>query len=337
MAFQMVHSELYNQIADLIIQARKSVVMQVNTALLATYWNIGRLIVEDEQQSQQRAAYGQQTIKNLSRQLTQEFGSGFSRSNLQNMRLFYLKYPKSQALSGKLSWSHYAELLSVADDQKRAFYEKECMNASWSSRELKRQIASSLFERILLSRGEINKEEVLRLASKGNEIAAPSDLIREPYVMEFIGVPENKPLLESDLEKALFLQLENFMLELGKGFMYVGKQQRITVNNTHYYVDMVFYNKILQAYVLIELKRVKLTPEAVGQLNMYLNYYATEVNSPTDNPPIGIILCTDKDDIAAEYALGGISNQIFASRYVLYMPNKDQLIGQVEKALQASN
>lgn len=331
------NSGLYYQIANLITEARQSVVAHVNTTLLTTYWNVGKLIVEDEQQSQERAAYGQQTLKNLSRQLTEQFGSGFSRSNLQNMRQLYLKYPKCQALSGKLSWSHYAELLSISDDKRRSFYEQECVNAGWSSRELKRQIDSSLFERILLSSGDINKGKVLKLALQGNEISAPSDIIREPYVMEFIGVPENKPLLESDLEKSLFLQLENFMLELGKGFMYVGKQQRVTVNNTHYYVDMVFYNKILQAYVLIELKRVKLTPEAVGQLNMYLNYYATEVNSPTDNPPIGIILCTDKDDITVEYALGGINNQIFASRYVLYMPNKEQLIGQVERALQSED
>lgn len=331
------NSGLYYQIANLITEARQSVVAHVNTTLLTTYWNVGKLIVEDEQQSQERAAYGQQTLKNLSRQLTEQFGSGFSRSNLQNMRQLYLKYPKCQALSGKLSWSHYAELLSISDDKRRSFYEHECINAGWSSRELKRQIDSSLFERILLSSGDINKGKVLKLALKGNEISTPSDIIREPYVMEFIGVPENKPLLESDLEKSLFLQLENFMLELGKGFMYVGKQQRVTVNNTHYYVDMVFYNKILQAYVLIELKRVKLTPEAVGQLNMYLNYYATEVNAPTDNPPIGIILCTDKDDIAVEYALGGINNQIFASRYVLYMPNKEQLIGQVERALQSED
>ena len=179
----------------------------------------------------------------------------------------------------------------------------------------------------------MNKETVLALAEKGIEMTTPSDIIKDPYVFEFLGVPENKPLLESDLEKALVAQIEKFLLELGRGFMFVGTQQRITLNNTHYYVDMVFYNKILRAYVLIELKTTKLTPEAAGQLNMYLNYYAAEVNDPEDNPPIGIILCTDKDSIAAEYALGGLSNQIFASRYVLYMPNKEQLIGQVEEVL----
>ena len=179
----------------------------------------------------------------------------------------------------------------------------------------------------------MNKEKVLSLAQKGIEINQPADIIRDPYVFEFLGVPENKPILESDLEKALVVQIEKFLLELGRGFMFVGTQQRVTLNNTHYYVDMVFYNKILRAYVLIELKTKKLTPEAAGQLNMYLNYYAAEVNDPDDNPPIGIILCTEKDSIAAEYALGGLSNNIFASQYVLYMPDKEQLIAQVEAVL----
>ena len=313
--------------------ARKNVAQQVNTQLLTTYWNIGRIIVEYEQQNQIRADYGKQTLRELSKELTREFGKGFSRSNLQNMRAFYLAYEKCQTVSGKLSWSHYCELLSITDENKRSFYEKESINSGWSVRELKRQIDSSLYERLLLSSGDVNKEKVLSLAQKGIEINQPADIIRDPYVFEFLGVPENKPILESDLEKALVVQIEKFLLELGRGFMFVGTQQRVTLNNTHYYVDMVFYNKILRAYVLIELKTKKLTPEAAGQLNMYLNYYAAEVNDPDDNPPIGIILCTEKDSIAAEYALGGLSNNIFASRYVLYMPDKEQLIAQVEAVL----
>ena len=225
-------------------------------------------------------------------------------------------------------------LLSISDVDKRSFYEKEAVNSGWSVRELKRQIESSLFERLLLSRGDANKEQVLALALHGNEIAQPADIIRDPYVFEFLGLPEDKPVMESDLERALVQQIEKFLLELGRGFMFVGTQQRVTLNNTHYYVDMVFYNKILRAYVLIELKTTKLTPEAAGQINMYLNYYAAEVNDPDDNPPIGIILCTDKDSITAEYALGGLSNNIFASRYVLYMPNKEQLIRQVKAVLE---
>lgn len=253
------------------------------------------------------------------------------------MRHFYQKYQIQQTLSAKLSWSHYCELLTVSDSDKRSFYEKEAINSGWSVREMKRQISTSLYERLLLSAGKTNKETVLALAEKGIEIAEPLDIIKDPYVFEFLGVPENKPILENDLEKALVSQIEKFLLELGRGFMFVGTQQRVTLNNTHYYVDMVFYNKILLAYVLIELKTTKLTPEAVGQLNMYLNYYEAEINDEQDNPPIGIILCTDKDSIAAEYALGGLSNNIFASRYVSYIPDKEQLIEQVEAVLHKWN
>ena len=237
-------------------------------------------------------------------------------------------------MSGKLSWSHYCELLSISDIDKRSFYEKECIASGWSVRELKRQKESSLFERLLLSKGEVNKEQVLALANNGVSYTSPEDIIRDPYVFEFLGIPENKPFLESDLEAALVRQIEDFLLELGRGFMFVGTQQRVPVGNTMRYVDMVFYNKIFRAYVLIELKSKDFSPEAAGQLNMYLNYYATEVNDPDDNPPIGLILCTDKNNIDVEYALGGLSNQIFASKYVLYMPNKEQLIAQVEAVLE---
>lgn len=200
-------------------------------------------------------------------------------------------------------------------------------------RELKRQISTSLYERLLLSKGEVNKEEVLKLAMNGIEINEPKDIIKDPYVFEFLGIPEDKPMMEGDLEKALVEQIEKFLLELGRGFMFVGTQQRITINNTHYYADMVFYNKPLKSYVIIELKTTKLMPEATGQLNMYLNYYENEVNDEGDNKPIGIILCTDKDALTAEYALGGLSNNIFASKYTYYIPDKEELIEQVEKVI----
>ncbi len=322
------------EIKTILDAARSSVARQVNSELLNTYWNIGHIISDYEQTIPERADYGKQTLKELSRVLSAEFGKGFSVSNLQFMRRFYLTYQMQQTVSVKLSWSHYCELLSISDTDKRSFYEKEAINAGWSVRELKRQIDSSLFERLLLSRGEANKERVLSLAQKGIELAEPSDIIRDPYVFEFLGLPEDKPVMESDLERALVQQIEKFLLELGRGFMFVGTQQRVTINNTHYYVDMVFYNKILRAYVLIELKTTRLTPEAAGQVNMYLNYYAAEVNDPDDNPPIGIILCTEKDSITAEYTLGGLSNNIFASRYVLYMPDKEQLIAQVAAVLE---
>lgn len=326
-------SYVVGQIKSILYEARSNVVRQVNSELLKAYWNIGRIVCEYEQSAPERADYGKQTMKNLSKELTREFGKGFSVSNLQFMRRFYLTYSIQQTVSVKLGWSHYCELLTITDSDKRSFYEKEAINANWSVRELKRQIDSSLFERLILSRGESNKEQVLALAMKGNDVAKPSDIIKDPYVFEFLGLPEDKPVMEKDLERALLRQLEEFLLELGRGFMFVGTQQRITINNTHYYVDMVFYNKILHAYVLIELKTTKLTPEAAGQINMYLNYYAAEVNDDGDNPPIGIILCTEKNEVSAEYALGGLSNNVFASRYILYMPNKDLLVEQVEDVL----
>lgn len=214
------------EIRQMLDNARSNVARQVNSELLATYWNIGRIICEYEQTLPDRADYGKQTLKALSRELTDVFGKGFSRSNLQNMRLLYLSFEKSQTLSGKLSWSHYCELLSIFDPDKRSFYEKEAVNSAWSVRELKRQIESSLFERLLLSRGDVNKEQVLDLALKGNEITKPADIIRDPYVFEFLGLPEDKPMMESDLERALVVQIERFLLELGRGFMFVGTQQR---------------------------------------------------------------------------------------------------------------
>ena len=330
----IIYQEMIDEIKEIMQSARDNVARQVNDELLSAYWNIGRVIVEHEQDSNERAKYGEKTIKELSRSLTKELGKGFSRSNLQNMRALYLAYPKCQTLSGKLSWSHYCELLIISDPDRRSFYEKECERSGWSVRELKRQISTSLFERLLLSEGDVNKEKVYELATRGQELAVPEDIVKDPYVFEFLGIPENKPVLESELEKALVRQIEDFMLELGRGFMFVGTQQRITLNNTHYYVDMVFYNKELHAYVLIELKTGKLMAEAVGQLNMYLNYYATEVNEAGDNPPIGIILCTDKDNVSAEYALGGLSNNIFASTYTYVIPEKEKLIAQVEAVLQ---
>lgn len=330
----MIPKDLIGQIREIMNTARHNVAREVNNEQILAYWNIGRVIIEHEQDNSERAEYGKQTLKQLSRVLTKEFGKGFSRSNLQNMRAFYLAYPNCQTLSGKLSWSHYCELLIISDPDRRSFYEKECERSGWSVREMKRQIATSLFERLLLSDGKANKEKVYELATKGQELAVPEDIVKDPYVFEFLGIPESKPVLESDLEKALVRQIEDFMLELGRGFMFVGTQQRVTLNNTHYYVDMVFYNKELHAYVLIELKTVKLMPEAVGQLNMYLNYYAAEVNEPGDNPPIGIILCTDKDNVSAEYALGGLSNNIFASTYTYVIPEKEKLIAQVEAVLE---
>lgn len=228
------------------------------------------------------------------------------------MRKFYLTYPKIQTLSGKLSWSHYIELLSIEDDNKRSFYEKEAENSKWSVRMLNSQIGKSLYERLLLSDGKANKEKVIEFATAGQAISKPEDILKEPYIFEFLGVKELKPILEKDLEKRLIDHIEDFLLELGEGFMYVGSQQRIPVEISNYYVDMVFYNKILKAYVLIDLKMGEMKPEYAGQMNMYLNYFTKEVNEETDNKPIGIILCANKKNVAVEYALGGLENNVYA-------------------------
>ena len=277
-------NSIVTEIKEVLHTARQNVARQVNAELLTAYWNIGRIIVEHEQSNKTRAEYGTQMLKDLSKTLAAEFGKGFSVSNIQFMRRFYQSYEIQQTVSVKLSWSHYCELLSISDESKRSFYEKETVNSGWSVRELKRQISTSLFERLLLSDGKTNKETVLSLAQHGIEFANPADMIKDPYVFEFLGIPENKPMMESDLEKALVQQIEKFLLELGRGFMFVGTQQRITLNNIHRYVDMVFYNKILRAYVLIELKTVKLLKITILQLLMqkHSNWCKNSVQTAAD-------------------------------------------------------
>ncbi len=326
---------LIDSIKNIILNARKNMLQTINNDLILTYWQIGKEIIETEQKNKIDLKSTRQIILNLSKVLSEEIGKGFSRSNLFNMRKFYIEYTDVQTLSGHLSWSHICELLIIEDKGKRSFYEKESINASWSYRELKRQIDSSLYERLLLSNGKTNKEKVLNLARKGQEIIKPADILKNPYVFEFLGIPENKPYFEKDLEAKLIRHIEDFLLELGKGFMFVGSQQRITINNQHYYVDMVFYNKILRCYILIELKTTKLGISDGGQLNTYLNYYKSEINEEDDNPPIGIILCTEKDEITAEYILGGFENNLFASKYVTILPDKQKLINEVENIIRS--
>ena len=327
------NKKIIEDIKEVIVSSRQKVAYEVNNTMLLAYWNVGKIIVENEQNGNIKAEYGKQILKELSKELRKILGSGFSVSNLQYMRRFYLTYPKQQTLSVKLSWSHYCELLSIENIDERNFYEKECINSNWSVRELKRQIDTSLFERLLLSEGKSNKEKVYALSKEGQTLNVPEDILKEPYVFEFLNLKEPKPILEKDLERKLVKHMEDFLLELGKGFMFVGTQQRITLGNTHYYVDMVFYNKILKCYVLIDLKIGKMKPEYAGQMNMYLNYYDSEINDEYDNKPIGIILCKGKKEIDMEYALGGLSNNIFASTYTYYIPNKEQLISEVEKVL----
>lgn len=332
---KLIDGNLVENIKKIIYNSRKNVLQKINHQLILAYWEIGKEIISNETKNEANKQTSRQVILSLSKQLTAEIGKGFSRSNLFNMRKLYQEYSDVQTLSGHLSWSHICELLIIENKEKRKFYEIETINSLWSIRELKRQIDSSLYERLLLSSGKNNKQKILDLAKNGLEISKAEDILRNPYVFEFLGIPENKPIYERDLEQKLIRHIEEFLLELGKGFMFVGSQQRITINNTHYYVDMVFYNKILKSYILIELKTTKLNIADAGQLNTYLNYYKTEVNDENDNPPIGIILCAEKDEITAEYILGGFENNVFASKYTTILPDKKQLIDEVENAMNA--
>ena len=327
------NSKMIQEITSLVNEVKTNLAKEINKSIIYVYWNIGRIIVKHENEDNNRLEYGKEVLKELSKELTKLLGKGYSLTNLTYMRWFYNVYPDYNMINDSLSWSHYVELITIKDDTKRNFYEKECINSNWSVRELQRQLDTSLFERLLLSDGKNNKKKVLELSKEGQILNKPSDIIKEPYVFEFLGIKEPKPLLEKDLEYKLIRHIEDFLLELGKGFMFVGSQQRITLNNTDYYVDMVFYNKFLKSYVLIDLKMNKLKAENLGQMNMYLNYYEKVVNSEDDGKPIGIILCAEKDKVALEYALGGLSNNIFASTYTFYIPSKEQLINEVEKVL----
>jgi predicted nuclease of restriction endonuclease-like (RecB) superfamily len=306
------YNTLLSDIGTLLTEGRKKSFRQVNTILVETYWNIGRRIVEHEQQGSEKAEYGSRLLKDLARDLSRQYGKGFSKSNIYLMRVLYLTYPKFQTLSGKLSWSHYTELLSISDELSRSFYEKQCIKDSWSVRELKRQRQSGLFERLALSK---DKTEVLQLSREGQVVEKAEDIVKDPYVFEFLGLPDLPRYSERDLEKRLIENFSSFILELGKGFAYIGNQYRITLNNTHYYVDLVFYHRILKCFVLIDLKLGKVNHQDIGQMNMYLNYFNEEESLEDDNPPIGIVLAADKDKILVDYATGSISNQLFVSRY----------------------
>ena len=329
---EVLNLKLLNDIKELIESSKKEVARNVNTTMLTTNWNIGRRIVEEEQNGMVKAEYGTALLKVLSKELTKQYGKGFSRSNLQSMRKFYLEYKKCQTLSGKLSWSHYLLLLGVSDKNARSFYEHESENSNWSVRELERQIDSALYERLLLSKGENSKKIVYELSTKGISYQTPDSFIKDPMVIEFIGLPE-KPIHESELEEAIINHIEEFLLELGRGFMFVGSQQRISIAGMNYYIDMVFYNKILKSYVLIDLKIGKLKPENFGQMNMYVNYYKNEVNDEFDQAPIGIILCADKEKAIAEMTMQGLENNIYAAKYTSIIPDKEVLENEVKKLL----
>ncbi|MBQ7188832.1 MAG: DUF1016 family protein [Kiritimatiellae bacterium] len=294
----------------------------VNAELVIANWNIGRHIVEFEQGGKARAEYGKELLKRLAVDLTARYGRGFSRSKLIYMRLFYLMFPKGATASHLLSWSHYLEILKVEDALARDFYVNECERAGWGVRELRRQIESSLFERYALSR---DKKGVLALANKGAEPARPEDIVREPFVFEFTGINPVRRYTEKSLESRLCARLEDFMLELGKGYSFVGRQYAMQIGASRFKVDLVFYNRFLRCFVLIDLKRKGVTHRDIGQMNLYLNYFQNEESAPDDNPPIGILLGSIRDNVVVEYAMQGITNKLFVARYQLYMPDREQL------------
>ena len=316
------YQDLLHHVGETLENGRAKAVAAVNSAVGATYWEIGRDIVEFEQAGSVKAEYGTELLKRLSRDLTDAYGKGFSHSNLVYMRKLYLTYPKSQTLSDFLSWSQYIELLKIDDPLERSFYEKEAESEHWGVRELKRQMKSMLFHRLALS---TNREEVLRLAKEGEIIERPEDILREPYVFEFTGLPQLPVYTEGDLEEALVNNLSLFFLELGKGFTYVGRQQKMVIGGRTYKVDLVFYHRILKCFVLIDLKRGEVQHEDIGQMNFYLNYYREEMNTEGDTEPIGIVLGAYQDKLVMQYALQNISNQVFVSRYQLYLPDREQL------------
>lgn len=325
------YNSLIQDITILLSEGRKKAFYAVDNILVHTYWNIGKRIVQHEQHGKEKAEYGSRLLKDLSRDLKLKYGKGFSKSNIYLMRLFYLRYEKFQTVSGKLSWSHYTELLSISDDLSRSFYEKQCIIDKWSVRELQRQRQTGLFERIALSK---NKSDVLELSQKGQIIENATDIIKDPFVFEFLQIPESQSYSEKELEKRLIANLSQFILELGKGFAFIGSQYRITLNNTHYYTDLVFYHRILKCFVLIDLKLGKVNHQDIGQMNMYLNYFKEEENTSDDNPPVGIVLAADKDKILVDYAIGSISNQLFVSKYQLYIPDKKMLENELRLLLE---
>lgn len=350
--FKHKYNDLLKNIGSAIETGRSNSLSALNEQILLTYWEIGRHIVEFEQHGKQRAEYGVQLLRELSKDLKLRYGKGFGLSNLQYMRLFYIKYPKFQTsgiyqtsgksskslsrknqTSGKLTWSHYSELLGVSDDMPRVFYEHQAIKENWSVRELKRQVDSALFQRLALSK---DKKGVLALATKGHHVASSGDLIKDPYVFEFLKIPESKRVTEAALEKKLIDNLQSFLMELGKGFSFVARQFRITLDNNHFRIDLVFYHRILKCFILIDLKTRKVKHGDIGQMNLYLNYFKEEENTEGDNEPIGIIIAADKQEYLVKYATGGLSNKIFVSKYQLYLPDKKLLEQKVKEIMEGN-
>ena len=325
-----IKKDIYEEIHELLSKARQNIISNVNYTMTKTYFLIGKRIIEEEQDGNKRAEYGKKLMKTLSEKLTKEFGRGFSQRNLEQMRTFYLRYSISQTVSAefKLSWSHYLILMRIEDIAARNFYEIEAFENNWSLRELKRQVNSSLYERLVLSK---DKEKVKELSVKGQIIEKTQDVIKDPYILEFLGLDEKSDYSENKLETEIINKLEMFLLELGKGFTFVGRQVRFTFDERHFRVDLVFYNRLLKCFVLIDLKIGEVTHQDLGQMQMYVNYYDRYVKLPDENDTIGIIICKDKNDTLVKLTLPKDNNQIFASRYTTILPSLDEFKKIVEE------
>lgn len=313
-------------VRKIIDEARVHAVRSVDHARVAMYWSIGRRIFEEEQQGKERADYGSYLIKNLAETLTKEYGSGFSRRMLETSRQFYCTYPIAHTLRAQLTWTQYKLLIRIPDRGKREYYELEAVNEGWNGRQLERQINSMLYERLLKSN---DKEKVLAVARKERVPESPLEIIKDPMVLEFLGLKRKPEYYEKDLESALITHIAEFLLELGKGFSFVARQKRLLIEDDEYFADLVFYNRLLRSFVVIELKTHKLTHEDLGQLQLYVNYYDRYEKQPDENPTIGILLCTDKNNTAVRLALPENNKTILASRYQLYLPTKEQLIKEI--------
>jgi len=317
------------EIRQLLLEARQAVLRHVNSLMVKTYFEIGKRIVEQEQQGNEQAGYGTYLLETLSVELSKEFGKGFSKRNLELIRKFYLCYRNAKSpISQSISWTHYLHLMRITDENERSFYEIETVAGNWSVRELSRNIDSALYTRLALSK---DKEKVKQLAIKGQLIEQPTDAIKDPYILEFLDLPEHNTYSETELEQALIDKLEHFLLELGKGFTFVGRQVRFTFDEEHFRVDLVFYNRLLRCFVLIDLKIGKLKHQDLGQMQMYVNYYDRFEKSEDENPTIGIVLCKDKKDTLVEITLPKNNSQIFASRYLTILPSKEELKALVER------
>ncbi|CAL1521274.1 PDDEXK nuclease domain-containing protein [Chitinophaga sp. MM2321] len=324
------YKQLVSGIGQLLATGRKNAAQQINTILVYTYWEIGRYIVEYEQKGSEKAEYGSQLFDKLSKDLTASYGKGFSRSNLLYMRKLYNNFPIRETLSHKLTWSHYFEILKSDSDLEIGFYAKQSEKEKWSVRELKRQMKSMLFHRLALS---TDKEGILKLANEGHEVQQAEDLLKDPFVLEFLNIPEQHLYLESELEEKLINNLQHFLLELGKGFAFIGRQYRMSIGGKHFRLDLLFYHRILKCFVLIDLKRGEIDHTDIGQMNLYLNYFKKEEASEGDNEPVGILLGAYKNHILVEYATSSITNKVLLAKYQLYLPDKKQLENALNKLL----